>query len=108
MTKRTTRTCLLSGSAGASVGFDVAGSCAKLHCVQKVANKKKAANRRKGGITLAHEADFFRLDDVGHADLAGLAEGIDRIAEIFLREFVDVIVGAFFRNLHDAPANLQI
>src|SRR5258708_20947673 len=56
----------------------------------------------------AHRADFFRLDFVGHAHFAGLAEGIDGLAQIFLREFVDVIVRAVFGNFHDLAANFKI
>src|SRR5260370_35131212 len=56
----------------------------------------------------AHRADFFRLDFVGHAHFAGLAVRIDGIAQIFLREFVDVIVRTLFGNFHDLAANFKI
>ena len=43
------------------------------------------------------------LDFVDDADFAGLTEGIHGIAEIFLRQFVDVVVGVFFGDFDDAP-----
>src|SRR5258706_5072071 len=59
-------------------------------------------------VPLAHGVDFFGLDLVGYADFAGLTEGIDRIAEIFLRELVDVVVGAGFSDFHDLAADFEV
>ena len=56
----------------------------------------------------AHGAEFFGLDFVEDADFAGLAERIFRIAEIFVGEAVDVIVGAFFGDLDDLAADFEI
>src|SRR5260370_41357168 len=56
----------------------------------------------------AHRADFLRLDFVGHAHFAGLTEGIDGLAQIFLRELIDVVVRAVFGDFDDLAATFQI
>jgi len=43
----------------------------------------------------SHRADFLRLDFVRYAHFARLPERVNWISQIFLREFVDVVVRAF-------------
>src|SRR5229473_3699940 len=49
---------------------------------------------------LAHGADFFRFDFVGHAHFARLAEGIDGISQVFFGQFVDVVVRTALGDFH--------
>src|SRR5260370_1379659 len=56
----------------------------------------------------AQGADFLRFNLVDYADFAGLPEGIHWISQIFFGEFVDVVVGAIFRDFHDAAADFQV
>ena len=59
-------------------------------------------------LSSAHCAEFLGFDFVEDADFAGLAEGVFRIAEIFVGEAVDVIIGAFFGDLDDFAADLEV
>src|SRR3977135_1367851 len=80
--------------------------------VMDTAKKKRIARKAQRMIfmrdTLPHRADFFRCNLIEDADFAGLAERIDRVAQIFLRELVDVIVSAVFGDFHDAATNFKI
>src|SRR5438094_101804 len=129
MVKWVTRTRLLFGSVvccsfetdefgvGVSSGF-----CARLEGEAAINNDRKSASRkftkppdspisnaqlRFSGLS-AHRADFLGLDFVDDANLAGLAEGIHGLAEIFLRQFVDVVVGVFLGDFDDAPAHFEV
>src|SRR5947209_3622070 len=56
----------------------------------------------------AHRAEFLWLDLVQHAHFAGLAMRILCLAEIFLRQAVDVIVSTLLRDLDYLAANFKI
>src|SRR4051812_45563224 len=55
-----------------------------------------------------HALDLLGRDRDGHADLARLAAGVRVLAEVFLGQRVDVIVGALLRHSRHAPADLQV
>ena len=50
----------------------------------------------------AHERGFLGLDIVGHADLAGTPPGVG-LAEIFLRQGIDVVVGGSQKSFMIPP-----
>src|SRR5580700_9941843 len=64
--------------------------------------------RSDGSFSSTHRADFIRLDLIEDAHFAWLAERVDGFAQILLRKFIDVIIGAGLGNFDDAAANLQI
>src|SRR6266850_701900 len=66
------------------------------------------ANLLRDSFVSAHGAEFVRLDLVYHALFAGLAERVNVLAQIFLGQAVDVIVGALLSGFDDLAANLQV
>src|SRR5712692_7541862 len=57
---------------------------------------------------LTHGGKMFRLNFVDDTDFARLAIGILVLAKIFLRQAVNMFVGALFGDLRDPAADLQI
>src|SRR6266852_2267456 len=57
---------------------------------------------------LTHEVKMFRLNFVDDADFARLAIGILVLAKIFLRQAVNMLVGALFGDFRDPAADFQI
>jgi hypothetical protein len=57
---------------------------------------------------LTHRADFLRLDLVGDADFAWFPERVNWISQIFLREFVDMVVCTIFCDFDDLAADFQV
>ncbi len=68
----------------------------------------KPAPTKADGAESAHGAEFHGLNLVEDADFAGLAEGVFRIAQIFVGEAINVIVGAFFGDLDDLAADFHV
>src|SRR5262249_25667 len=75
---------------------------------RRIARNSKRMKESFMPESLSHGADFVRLNLVEDSDLARLAEGVNGLAQIFLRKLVDVVVGAVFGNFDDSTANLQV
>src|SRR5260221_14739268 len=54
------------------------------------------------GMGLTHRMRMDRFDSTDHAHLARSAVGVAILADIFLRHFVDVLVGALFGHVDHA------
>src|SRR4051812_15296644 len=62
----------------------------------------------RGGRGSAHDGRGARLYLVDDADLAGLAIGVLVLAEIFLRERIDMGIGPGLGDARDPPPDLNV